>query len=165
MARTYYPFRIRRGERSDHIKITQGNLLTHPFLLKRSVIAVALTLVSVPAVMAQQLASEQSLTKVTITGSNLKRADKEGTSPIEVLTAKDIKASGANTVAELMRQVPSMGTDTNRDFEGGSGFARGVATASLRGLSSTSTLILINGRRMARRPTPIRTTATRPCTT
>ncbi len=149
MARTYYPFRIRRGERSDHIKITQGNLLTHPFLLKRSVIAVALTLVSVPAVMAQQLASEQSLTKVTITGSNLKRADKEGTSPIEVLTAKDIKASGANTVAELMRQVPSMGTDTNRDFEGGSGFARGVATASLRGLSSTSTLILINGRRMA----------------
>jgi iron complex outermembrane receptor protein len=123
--------------------------LENKLVLKRGVVAVALALSCSPAVLAQQLASEQNLTKVTITGSNLKRADKEGSSPIEVITAKDIKDSGANTVAELIRQVPSMGTDTNRDFESGSGFARGVATASLRGLSSTSTLILLNGRRMA----------------
>ena len=121
--------------------------MKHQFILKHSVVAVALTLASSQFVRAQD--SVQPITKVMVTGSNIKRADKEGSSPIEVLTVKDIKASGANTVAELMRQVPSMGTDTNRDFEGGSGFARGVATASLRGLSSASTLILINGRRMA----------------
>jgi iron complex outermembrane receptor protein len=132
--------------KQKHLKI-RGVTLNKQFTLKRSVIAVALTLASSHVVMAQQLATEP--TKVIITGSNIKRADKEGVSPIDVLTAKDIKASGANTVAELLRQVPSMGTDTNRDFGGGSGFARGVATASLRGLSSTSTLILINGRRMA----------------
>ena len=116
-------------------------------VLKQSVIAVALTLAASHVVNAQTMATEP-VQKVLITGSNLKRADKEGPSPVDIITLKDIRDSGATTVAELMKQVPSMGTDTNRDFEGGSGFARGVATASLRGLSSTSTLILINGRRM-----------------
>jgi len=122
--------------------------LKKQLIVKQSVVAVALALASTQAVLAQQAAGEQKLQKVTITGSNLKRADKEGTAPIQTITAKDIIESGASTVAELMKQVPAMGSDTNRDFEGGSGFARGVATASLRGLSSTSTLILLNGRRM-----------------
>ena len=67
--------------------------------------------------------------------------------PIQTITAKDIRETGATTVTELIRLVPSMGTDTNLDTNDG-GFSRGVSTASLRGLSSTSTLILLNGRRM-----------------
>jgi iron complex outermembrane receptor protein len=114
--------------------------------LKQSVVAVAL------AIGAAQVASAQAVTNtnqtVYITGSNLKRTDKEGTQPIQVITAKDIRDSGAATVTELMRQVPSMGTDMNLDNTGGGGFARGASTASLRGLTSTSTLILLNGRRM-----------------
>ena len=115
------------------------------FALKQSVIAVALTLVSTQAVLAQQAAD--TTTTVYVTGSNLKRTAKEGTQPIQVITAKDIRDSGVSTVTELMRQVPSMGTDQNLDTNDG-GFSRGVSTASLRGLSSTSTLILLNGRRM-----------------
>jgi iron complex outermembrane receptor protein len=122
--------------------------LSKQILLKRSVIAVALTLATSHVVMAQVAATDATIQKVTVTGSNIKRAAKEGTSPIQTITAKDIKDSGAKTVAELMKQVPSMGSDINQDFTSGSGFAKGVATASLRGLSSTSTLILLNGRRM-----------------
>ena len=96
--------------------------------------------------MAQEAASAPATT-VYITGSNLKRTEKEGTQPIQVITAKDIRDSGAATVTELMRAVPSMGTDQNLDTNDG-GFSRGVSTASLRGLTSTSTLILLNGRRM-----------------
>lgn len=117
----------------------------HP-LSKRSAIAIALTLAYAPAIHAQQ-ASEKEVTTVYVTGSNLKRVGKEGESPVQVITALDIKASGAATVAELMRTVPSMGTNNNYDTNDG-GFSRGVSTASLRGLSSTSTLILLNGRRM-----------------
>ncbi|MFZ4877582.1 TonB-dependent receptor plug domain-containing protein [Janthinobacterium sp. Mn2066] len=117
-------------------------------VLKQSVVAVAMTLVSSQLVYAQLAPQEPVLEKILVTGSNLKRADKEGTSPVDVITAKDIKESGASTVAELMKLVPSMGTDTNQDQGGGTGFARGVATASLRGLGSSSTLILLNGRRM-----------------
>ena len=127
---------------------TRGKILSKQILLKRSVIAVALTLATSHVVMAQETATDATIQKVTVTGSNIKRAAKEGTSPIQTITAKDIKDSGAKTVAELMKQVPSMGSDINQDFTSGSGFAKGVATASLRGLSSTSTLILLNGRRM-----------------
>ena len=124
------------------------NILFKRIVLKQSVIAVALTLSSSQLVYAQLAPQEPALQKILITGSNLKRADKEGTSPVDVITAKDIKDSGASTVAELMKLVPSMGTDTNQDQASGSGFAKGVATASLRGLGSSSTLILLNGRRM-----------------
>ncbi len=86
--------------------------------------------------------------RVEITGSNIKRILAEGSSPIDRITAQEIKASGAKTVLELMRLVPSMGSDGFADTATQNGFSRGVATASLRSLSSTSTLILLNGRRM-----------------
>ncbi len=115
--------------------------------LKKSVVAVALTLTG-PAVLAQQIAAAEPPQTVYVTGSNLKRVDREGTSPVQVVTAQDIKDTGAQTVTDLMRFVPAIGTDSNYDSRGGN-FASGVATASLRGLSSTSTLILLNGRRIA----------------
>lgn len=92
--------------------------------------------------------SEAAPQRIEITGSNIKRADKEGTSPIQTITAKEIKQSGATTVLELLKSVPSMGTGGYNDTPDQNGFSRGVATASLRGLGSTSTLILLNGRRM-----------------
>ncbi len=115
------------------------------FTLKRSVLAVALTLASSHVVMAQQAAQEPI--KVIVTGSNIKRADKEGTSPVEVVTAKQIADTGANTVADLLHSIPAFGSGSNIDTVDG-GFAKGSATASLRGLGSSSTLILLNGRRM-----------------
>lgn len=116
-------------------------------LLKHSVVAVALAVGAAPFALAQNSSSEAPAT-VFVTGSNLKRTDKEGTQPIQTITAKEIRESGAATVTELIRLVPAMGTDNNLDTNDG-GFSRGVSTASLRGLSSTSTLILLNGRRMA----------------
>nr|WP_229520638.1 TonB-dependent receptor [Massilia sp. IC2-476] len=115
--------------------------------MKHSVVAVALAVGVSPFALAQNSASEAPAT-VFVTGSNLKRTDKEGTQPVQTITAKEIRESGAATVTELIRLVPSMGTDNNLDTNDG-GFSRGVSTASLRGLSSTSTLILLNGRRMA----------------
>jgi len=114
--------------------------------LKQSVIAVALALAATPFATAQTAGAEAAQT-VYVTGSNLKRTDKEGTQPIQTITAKDIRETGATTVTELIRLVPSMGSDVNLDTNDG-GFSRGVSTASLRGLGSTSTLILLNGRRM-----------------
>lgn len=98
---------------------------------------------------AQDVKSEpaEKIQKIEVTGSHIKRIDKEGTSPIQTLTAKDISQSGATTVAELLRTIPALGSGGAFDAVDG-GFSRGVATASLRGLGSSSTLILLNGRRM-----------------
>ena len=115
-------------------------------VLKQSVIAVALTLAGSNVVLAQQAAAEP-VTKVYVTGSNIKRADKEGTSAVEVVSAKQIRETGANTVAELLHSIPAFGSGTALDITDG-GFSKGASTASLRGLGSSSTLILLNGRRI-----------------
>jgi iron complex outermembrane recepter protein len=90
----------------------------------------------------------QQLQRIEITGSNIKRTSREGSSPLDVITAKEIAASGAKTVLELMKLVPSIGNDGFNDTPNQNGFSRGVATVGLRNLSATSTLILLNGRRM-----------------
>jgi iron complex outermembrane recepter protein len=120
-------------------------------ILKHSVAAVALAIGVAPFATAQNTTTGTAAAApatVYVTGSNIKRIDKEGTQPIQVISAKDIRESGAATVTELIRLVPAMGTNNNLDTNDG-GFSRGVSTASLRGLSSTSTLVLLNGRRMA----------------
>jgi iron complex outermembrane receptor protein len=120
--------------------------LNKHFILKKSVVAVAMTLATSQFAMAQQTAA-QPVTQVFVTGSNLKRSDKEGTSPVEVISAKQIAQTGANTVSELLHSIPAFGSGTSVDTTDG-GFSRGASTASLRGLGSSSTLILLNGRRI-----------------
>ncbi len=114
------------------------------------VVRLALGLVAGTAFISAQAQSteEKSVQRVEITGSNIKRVDKEGTSPVQTMTAKEIARSGAATVLDLLKTIPSMGSGGYNDTPNQNGFSRGVATASLRGLGSTSTLILLNGRRM-----------------
>jgi iron complex outermembrane receptor protein len=123
-------------------------------VLKQSVIAVSMA-IAAQAASAQNAAAQSAapaIQTVHVTGSNLKRTDKEGPAPVSVITSQDIVNSGVTNVSDLMKMVPSMGTDTNQDFGSGTGFAKGVATASLRGLGSSATLILLNGRRMTPAP-------------
>ncbi|CDG86007.1 TonB-dependent receptor domain-containing protein [Janthinobacterium agaricidamnosum] len=115
---------------------------------KRSVVAVALTLGSSHVVMAQASPAEPAVHKVFVTGSNIKRAEKEGSSPVQIVGARDIATTGATTVAELLHSIPAFGSGASVDVIDG-GFSRGAATASLRGLGSSSTLVLLNGRRIA----------------
>lgn len=118
-------------------------------VLKRSVVAVALALGSSQFVMAQTApATEPAVQKVFVTGSNIKRADKEGSSPVQIVSAKEIATTGATTIAELLHSIPAFGSGASVDVVDG-GFSRGAATASLRGLGSSSTLVLLNGRRIA----------------
>lgn len=121
-------------------------LTKQQFAVKRSVVAVALTLASSSVVFAQQEAAAP-VQKVFVTGSNIKRADKEGSSPVSTLNAKQIAETGANTVAELLRSIPAFGSGSSTDITDG-GFSKGVSTASMRGLGSSSTLVLLNGRRI-----------------
>jgi len=131
-----------RVSKASHI----GEILTKQFAVKHSVLAVALTLAAPALVFAQDQAPVQ---KVFVTGSNIKRADKEDSSPISVMTAKEIAATGANTVAELLHNIPAFGSGSSNDFQNDNGFSKGASTASLRGLGSSSTLVLLNGRRIA----------------
>jgi iron complex outermembrane receptor protein len=120
-----------------------------------SIKTVAITLTALAAqaycvqAAAQTSPAPSQLERVEVTGSNIKRTAKEASSPVDVLTAKDIAVSGVKTTAELLRTlVPAIGNDGFLDTPNQNGFSRGVSTVSLRNLSATSTLILLNGRRM-----------------
>ncbi|HAT31201.1 MAG TPA: hypothetical protein DCW29_10230 [Janthinobacterium sp.] len=89
-----------------------------------------------------------AMQRVEITGSNIRRADKETPSPVQVLTLQDLKSSGYTTVSEVLRNITANGAGTlSQSFNGA--FAAGASGISLRGLSVGATLVLIDGHRMA----------------
>ena len=107
---------------------------------------VGLGLVSAP-VLAQQAAGEQ-VQRVEVTGSNIRRTDKETPSPVQVLTLKDLKASGYTDVSSILRNITANGQGTLSQANPGS-FAGGASGIALRGLTVGATLVLIDGHRMA----------------
>ncbi|MBQ5963423.1 TonB-dependent receptor domain-containing protein [Massilia sp. ZL223] len=120
-------------------------------VVKQSVIAVALAIGSthVVAQTGAQEAPANNMQRVVVTGSNIKRIDGETASPVTVLRREDIKASGANTVRQVLDTLTAFDTGTLRDDGSASSFARGASGASMRGLGKAATLVLVNGRRVS----------------
>jgi iron complex outermembrane receptor protein len=89
----------------------------------------------------------QTLERVTVTGSNIKRTDTETASPVQILNRQDIEKTGKQSIQEVLRGVTADGQGSiPSSFS--NGFATGSAAVSLRGLGVNSTLVLVNGRRM-----------------
>ncbi len=98
---------------------------------------------------AQQAPAAQKVEKIEVTGSNIKRIDAETSSPIVIITAEEIKRSGATSVQELLNNLSIAQGGALSDISGGNGFSPGTSTVALRGLGSQSTLTLLNGRRIS----------------
>ncbi|WP_216075794.1 TonB-dependent receptor plug domain-containing protein, partial [Acinetobacter indicus] len=89
-----------------------------------------------------------NLDRITVTGSNIPRTNTETPSPVQVVTRQEIDRTGKTTVAENLQTITANGAGSiPKSF--GNGFAGGGAGISLRGLGAGSTLVLLNGRRMA----------------
>lgn len=100
---------------------------------------------------AQEAAADAKVQRVEVTGSNIRRADKEQPSPVQVLTADDLKKSGYTSVSDALRDITANGQGTlSQGF--GAAFARGGSGIALRGLLVSGTLVLIDGHRMAPYP-------------
>jgi outer membrane receptor protein involved in Fe transport len=86
---------------------------------------------------------------IVVTGSRLARdPNAVAPSPIQTVTAADIRSTGQTDVTEVLREVPALlssGTIEDSIERGGGGI--GQATLNLRGLGSARTLVLVNGRR------------------
>ncbi|OWQ93768.1 TonB-dependent receptor [Roseateles aquatilis] len=102
-------------------------------------------------------ATPQKLQRVQITGSAIKRIADEGALPVQVLTRADITKAGVTTAAELMATVSALSNSLTDGVSIGTGGFRdqmGFNSANLRGLGTSSTLVLLNGRRMANFASP-----------
>ncbi|WP_284400272.1 TonB-dependent receptor plug domain-containing protein, partial [Dyella lipolytica] len=99
-----------------------------------------------------QPASNQSNTKqlqtITVTGSALPRVDTETPSPVTVITAQQIARSGFTTISDVVRAVSADNSGSIPNAFS-NGFAAGASGVALRGLTVNSTLVLIDGHRVA----------------
>ena len=108
--------------------------------------AIAASAIAPQAGIAQQ---SQTLERIEITGSSIRRVDAETALPVTVITRADIEKSGAVGVEELMHRISAAGAMFS-DSTQGAGYA--TSNVNLRGLGANSTLVLLNGRRLANHP-------------
>lgn len=87
----------------------------------------------------------QTLDRIEVTGSRVKRAAVEGALPVTVISREDIDLSGKVTVAELLQNSTFNSFGSFKPVSGSS--AQSFSELSLRGLGGGRTLILIDGRR------------------
>jgi iron complex outermembrane recepter protein len=120
-------------------------------MFHRTPLAIALTVafggtavVATPALAQSTSGTPQ---RIEITGSNVKRVDLETVSPVTVITREQIERTGQATVADALRNISSNAGSFGESFS--NSFAPGAAGISLRGLGQKTTLVLLNGRRVA----------------
>ncbi|MGH8221113.1 MAG: TonB-dependent receptor plug domain-containing protein [Steroidobacteraceae bacterium] len=92
-------------------------------------------------------ATTQQPQEVIVTGTRIRRVDTETANPVITISSAQIAQTGAQTVGELLMQLPAInGAATNPSVNNGGGF--GESYIELRGLDAKRTLILIDGRRV-----------------
>ena len=88
--------------------------------------------------------------KINVTGTNIARIEGETGLPLQIITREELLNGGVQTMQELLDRISA-----NQSFGGwneakGEGSTLvGFTSASLRGLGSQRTLVLLNGRRLA----------------
>jgi len=99
--------------------------------------------------------SATELPRVEVTGSAIRRVQSETALPVQTISRAEIEKTGVTTAAELMGRVSA---NSNGLTDGASinvgGDQRGFNSANLRGIGTSSTLVLLNGRRMANFASP-----------
>ena len=89
----------------------------------------------------------------TVTGSNILRADAETVLPVTLIDRADIEIRGGSTGADLFAPITfSMPPQINETTIASQGARGDVSSVDLRGIGAGSTLMLINGRRIASHP-------------
>lgn len=129
--------------------------------LKKLVQVISLICIAAP-VAAQQAApptpasAPQKIQKVEVTGSSIKRVQDEGALPIQVITKEEIDRAGITSAEQLLATITANGTgadnlSSNTGIQLGSTDRNnnGNTSANLRGLGASSTLVLLNGRRVS----------------
>ena len=84
---------------------------------------------------------------IIVTGSRIARPELKASIPIAVLNAQALENKGQTNLLDALTDLPISGQSLGRTGSNFSNFDNGVATANLRNLGSSRTLVLINGRR------------------
>jgi iron complex outermembrane receptor protein len=132
------------GDRNMLRQPDSGRDHSRPSVFIQIRIAIACLAAAAP-VLAQQAERRETLDEVVVTGSRLVRSDLSAPSPTTIIPEDAIRLSGDTTVEAVLNELPQLSAGNNSSVNSAGG--SGVLTANLRGLGSTRTLTLVNGRR------------------
>ena len=108
-----------------------------------------------PAVAQEVQPQTTPMARVEITGSSIKRIAKESALPVEIISRKQLEEQGLVTAEQVIASlnINGNGSDnlaSNADVTTGAQRGNnGASSANLRGQGADSTLVLLNGRRVA----------------
>jgi iron complex outermembrane receptor protein len=148
----------RRHQRVPSLSMTycQDSREPKESAVKLTKLAQLIALIGVATPVLAQLAAPQApMTRVEITGSSIKRIAREGALPVEFISRKQIEEQGIVNAEQLIASlnVNGNGSDnlaSNADVATGAQRGNnGASSANLRGQGADSTLVLLNGRRVA----------------
>jgi len=118
-----------------------------PYRPPPSLLGLAIVLALAPALASAQTPSPTHLDTVIVTGTRASdRTVLESTSPVDVLTAEDIRKAGVVN-GELGSALQALLPSFNFPRQSNSGGADHVRAAQIRGLSPDQVLVLVNGKR------------------
>ena len=92
---------------------------------------------------------------IIVTGSRIKRDPNDSSLPLQIVTTQDFEREGINSPEQLISYLSTNGNGadnlaSNSDIvSGAQRGTNGLSAANLRGQGSASTLVLLNGRRVA----------------
>ncbi len=113
--------------------------------------SIALGAAWVSALIALPAFAQQNVERVEITGSSIRRVDAETALPVQIVTRQELEATGSANVEQFLQGlgVALQGNSNSVVATASGATTGGVSSASLRGLGSQRTLVLIDGRRVA----------------
>ena len=129
--------------------------------LIKTAMLMAFTCLSAPAFAQQAPAPQTEATEETeqaaivVTGSRIKRDPNDSSLPLTVITATELSREGINSPEQLISLLSTNGNGadnlaSNSDVTSGAQRGtNGLSSANLRGQGAGSTLVLLNGRRVA----------------
>jgi len=125
--------------------------LNHNELSKSLRLALAIGAVSAAAFLPTEVTFAQTsqgeavkLDTISVTGSRLKRSDRDTAQPVFTISRTDIEKTGLTSIGDVLQRIAEAGPSINSQFNNG---GDGSTTIDLRNLGSNRTLVLVNGRR------------------
>jgi iron complex outermembrane receptor protein len=129
--------------------------------LNKIALVLAMSGLSSSYAFAQQAADEtqneasQPVERIQVTGSSIKRTSLEGDLPLTIISRADIDAAGITSAEQLLLQL-NISSNSNDNLASNTGIVggeergnNGASSANLRQQGVGSTLVLLNGRRVA----------------
>ncbi len=97
------------------------------------------------AAMAQDDSGATTTPEIVVTGSRIPQPNLTSTSPVALINSQEFKDTGDTRVEDVLNSLPAVFASQGSALSNG---ADGTASVDLRGLGTTRTLALVNGRRI-----------------